>query len=435
MVSLPDYKIIKNRTIGQLPSQDWLVYPETIRIYDILSQGGRDVRFVGGCVRDSLLKKQISDIDIGTPESPEQVMLKLERAKIKVIPTGIKYGTVTAILNNRHFQITTLRRDIKSDGRYAVVKYTDDWEEDAHRRDFTINALSANLDGQIYDFFKGIKDLAENRIKFIGRAEQRIEEDYLRILRYFRFFAHYGKPPYDPSALSACRFFANKISNLSQERITSEFFKILSASDPSPTLQMMESTGVLPIIIPNSKYYGQLRSLDFLERRGVVDPNIHIDPLRRLVCLLDLSQETVLAPLQKLKISRNMIERAKRIIKKQIDKDSSLNNVQIMLYEDGQSLTLDRILLGWAKYRSALGYKEPTDSVKWLSFINCVSQWKKPVMPLTAEDLLKRGYVEGFILGERLQKIKNYWQRHNFSFDKTMLLKYLSDLEQEEPPL
>lgn len=199
MVSVPI-----TEPVGKIPPQPWMDAPETREVLEALSAGGVKVRFIGGCVRD-LFKRPVRDIDIASPEPPEQIMAKLRNAGIKVIPTGIDHGTVTAVVDKASFEITTLRVDVETDGRRAKVAFTDDWVADAARRDFTFNALSCTPVGDVYDYFGGLEDLGRGCVRFVGRASERIAEDVLRLLRFFRFYAHYGRPPPDQEALAACR--------------------------------------------------------------------------------------------------------------------------------------------------------------------------------------------------------------------------------------
>ena len=189
--------------MGQLPPQPWLDTVDTRAVIDALEKDGTRVRFIGGCVRDAIAHRPVQDIDIATPDPPETVIALLEGAGIRAIPTGLDHGTVTAVSGGASFEVTTLRKDVATDGRHATVEFTDDWLEDAKRRDFTINAMSATPDGDVFDPFDGISDLAHGRVRFIGLARDRIAEDYLRILRFFRFHGSYGRPPVDKDALAA----------------------------------------------------------------------------------------------------------------------------------------------------------------------------------------------------------------------------------------
>ncbi len=204
---------------GTLAKQAWMIAPETVTLMAALSADGGEARFVGGCVRNALCNRKVIDIDIATPLKPDEVIERLTAAKIHYVPTGLKHGTVTAIVDGKPFEITTLRVDVQNHGRHADVAFTADWKADAARRDFTINAMSATPDGDLYDPFNGVDDLRKGRVIFVGDAEKRIAEDILRILRYFRFLAHFGKGEADKGAIAACAKFAPQIKTLSAERL------------------------------------------------------------------------------------------------------------------------------------------------------------------------------------------------------------------------
>jgi poly(A) polymerase len=246
-----------------LAGQAWLCAPASRTVLAALEAGGRSARFVGGCVRDGLLGLPDTDreIDLATPELPEQVIRLLAAAGLPAIETGRAHGTVTTRADGRRFEITTLRRDVACDGRHAEVAFTDDFRIDAGRRDFTINAMSCDGDGRLYDYFEGRADLAAGRVRFVGEAAARIAEDYLRILRFFRFFAYYGRPPADPEALAACRATAPELRRLSGERIQAEMFRLLAAPAPLPALRLMADTGVLDQVIPGPVALARLARL------------------------------------------------------------------------------------------------------------------------------------------------------------------------------
>jgi poly(A) polymerase/tRNA nucleotidyltransferase (CCA-adding enzyme) len=209
-------------------------------------------RLVGGCVRDTLAGRAVADIDIATPDPPEDVTRALEQAGLRAIPTGLAHGTVTALAHGESFEITTLRRDVQTDGRHAVVAFTDDWREDASRRDFTINAMSMTPDGQVFDYFAGLDDLSHGVVRFVGDAATRIAEDYLRILRFFRFFARYGTGQPDAAAVAAIRHGVAGLAQLSGERVWSELQRILTAQAPDKALALMAHTGVLKHLLPEA---------------------------------------------------------------------------------------------------------------------------------------------------------------------------------------
>jgi poly(A) polymerase len=241
--------------------------------------GGQPVRFVGGCVRDGVLGRRVVDIDLATPEAPKRVMALLQAASLKAIPTGIEHGTVTAVADGRPFEITTLRRDVTTDGRRAVVAFTDDWQEDAARRDFTINALSADPDGTVHDPFGGIADLQAGRVRFVGDAATRIREDVLRILRFFRFQAHYGRGEPDAAGLAACREHAALLPGLSAERIAAELLKLLKAGDAAGTVALMREAGILAPILAELTDIERLRGLQSLAEGEARDPVLRLAAL------------------------------------------------------------------------------------------------------------------------------------------------------------
>ena len=227
----------------------WLPAADTRAVLEALMADGKPARLVGGCVRDALAGRPVTDVDIATPETPPRVIDLLRAAGLKAVPTGVEHGTVTAVVRGKPFEVTTLRRDVTTDGRHAVVAFTDDWTEDAARRDFTMNALSADPDGRVHDPFDGVADLAAGRVRFVGEARARIREDVLRILRFFRFHAHYGKGAPDADGLAACRELAPLLPRLSAERVATELLKLLKAPDAAATVRMMREAGILAPIL------------------------------------------------------------------------------------------------------------------------------------------------------------------------------------------
>ncbi|MBX6323955.1 MAG: CCA tRNA nucleotidyltransferase, partial [Rhodospirillaceae bacterium] len=238
--------------------------PATRAVLAAVTADGAEARFVGGCVRDALLSRPVGDVDIATPEPPERVLALLARAGIKAIPTGIDHGTVTAVKDGTPFEITTLRRDVETYGRRAKVAFSDSWREDAARRDFTMNALSCTPDGRVFDYFGGLADLEARRVRFVGDAATRIREDVLRLLRFFRFYAHYGSPPPDGEALAACRELAPLLPTLSAERVRAEVLRLLAAPDPCPALALMRDNGILDRVLPAAAGLDRLRGLVIL---------------------------------------------------------------------------------------------------------------------------------------------------------------------------
>src|ERR1700761_8412569 len=283
-----------------LNDRSWLDAKATRTLIAALDAAGIDFRFVGGAVRDGLLGRKVSDIDVATPAMPEDVVRAVEAAGLKAIPTGIAHGTVTAIVARQPFEVTTLRRDVETDGRHAVVAFTDDWRADAARRDFTMNALYADRDGTITDFFGGEDDARAGRVRFIGDPARRIEEDALRILRFFRFHAWYGRGALDPAGLTASTQLAGMIGRLSGERVRVELLKTLAAPDPAPSWSAMIEAGVMAHTVPAALRVDRLSAMTALER----DLRLPADPLRRLAALTGVPSAELLATLKdRLKLS------------------------------------------------------------------------------------------------------------------------------------
>jgi poly(A) polymerase len=234
----------------------WLGSPDLQKLFDVLEAQSEETRVNGGAVRNSLLGEEIGDVDLSTTFQPDAVLQLLKSAKIKAIATGLSHGTVTAVINGHPYEITTLRRDIETDGRRAIVAFGRDWAQDARRRDLTMNALYCDRHGKVFDPLEGYQDLMDRNVRFIGEAGERIEEDYLRILRFFRFFAHYGRGRPDGDGLKACARLKDGIAKLSVERVWMELKKILGVKDPSRALLWMRTTGVLTKVLPESEKWG-----------------------------------------------------------------------------------------------------------------------------------------------------------------------------------
>ena len=279
----------------RIAPQPWMVEPATRRLLGALSAGGVEARFVGGSVRDALLGRPIGDIDIATPASPERVIELLEKTGIKVVPTGLTHGTITAIVPPRHFEITSLRRDVETYGRRARVAFDADWASDAARRDFTINAIFLALDGAIDDPVGGLADLRARRVRFVGDPATRIAEDVLRLLRYYRFEARFGTGAGDLEARAACRAAAHLLPTLSGERVAQELVRLLETPDPIAVLQMMQEDSVLEVVLPEARRLDRLRRLIEIESEA--------DPLLRLAALIEVDGEGAAAVSTRLRFS------------------------------------------------------------------------------------------------------------------------------------
>lgn len=413
---------------------DLTVFPHlsnesTRHLIDVLNKVGVPARFVGGCIRDALLNIQAHDIDLAVPIPPEETVRILRESGIKVIPTGIKYGTVTAIVDKSHYEITTLREDWDSAGRHTEVSYGTDWETDAERRDFTFNALYADSDGTLYDYFGGIDDLKAGRVRFIGDPEQRIEEDYLRILRFFRFYAWYGRGGLDSAALAACEKLKDGLKKLSRERIRHEFLKTLAAPNPLPALLGMESAGVLPYVLSEDINLDTLVVLISLEEICQVPSSA----LRRLVAILvgALSSDLFPALTEELKLSRHERAYLDHCFEKFF---SDLNKSMVeQLYYDGPMLYVSLTLLRAAVFLKVdLSEKSPileSDQnqinnillsdyneivIKTQKALSCTQGWEKPLFPLKGADLLFMGISPGPQIGELLKACETWWVKQGF---------------------
>jgi len=428
--------------VGQLSPDPWLVAPATQRVLSALEADGTQVRFVGGCVRDGLLRRPVTDVDLATPDKPETVLALLDKAGIRTVPwsRGLAHGTVLAVADERPFEITTLREDVACDGRHAQVAFTDDWMADAARRDFTINALSATSDGAVYDYFDGIADLSAGRVRFVGRAIARIEEDALRILRFFRFHAHYASTPPNRDAYAACQAMAQKVEGLSAERVRSELLKILMAPDPAGALLLMRGARVLPLILPEALHFGRLRMLAFLETRGVVAPGIAADSLRRLAAVLELeTEDEALALAARLRLSRAEGRRLAAIIAtppgNRPTADLSPEDAHRRLDRLGPELFIDLALVGWSRERQTEGHIDSRRTQGWMDQIALAGAFAPPPFPLSGRDLLAAGIPRGPAVGAALETLRDWWLAEGFKPDREALLARLNTLPLRPPPL
>jgi poly(A) polymerase len=372
-------------------------------LLDSLASGGIAARFVGGCVRDWVLERPISDIDIAVDKPPETVMKALEAADIKVVPTGLKHGTVTAIIKSRPFEITTLRRDVETDGRHAVVAFTDDWREDAGRRDFTFNALYADRAGTIYDYFDGQTDLLAGRVRFIGDPEQRIAEDRLRVLRFFRFHARYGRTPFDGPSFEACRRNAATVRGLSGERVRKELFRTLDAPGGADAFDAMLEAGVLDHWLPEYAGSAKLRALAAREETP--------DALRRLAAILPVDADAT-AVGKRLKLSTQESVRLQLMLDPVNAIDTT--NLRASLYRLGTKLFIDRVLLD-----------APGD---WRAALALAGTWTPPELPIGGNDALALGLKPGPKVGALIEAVERWWIAGDFSADRDACLAELKRL-------
>lgn len=421
------------QAVGQLSPQEWLSHPDTRRVIAALTAEGATARFAGGCVRDALLKLPVADIDIAIDRPPEDTLRLLKAAGIRAIPTGIDHGTITAVTPSRHYEITTLRRDVETDGRHAVVAFTDDWTADAMRRDLTINALFADAEGRVFDPVDGMADLGARRVRFVGHAETRIAEDVLRILRFFRFHGRYGAPPADADALAACRRLAPKLADLSGERIRGEMLKILDGHHPAEVILLMRGEGVTRWLLPEPLDVGRLRLLSWLEERGV--PGLAADPLRRLGALIAAAPEDAAAAVAaRWRLSNAEADRLAAMRRPSSEGPPAVAMpvaaARRALDDLGPTAWRDQVLLAWAAYRDLNGTGGPLPgsrgSCAWDALLHLPEADPVPTFPLTGADVVAEGVAPGPEVGALLRRIRAAWRAEDFRPDRADLLARLA---------
>ncbi|HLB06562.1 MAG TPA: CCA tRNA nucleotidyltransferase [Alphaproteobacteria bacterium] len=410
-----------------LPVMPWMSAPETRAVIVALEARGAEVRFVGGCVRDALLGRPVTDLDLATPDPPETVTALLEKAGIRAVPTGLAHGTMTAVLNHRHFEITTLRRDVETFGRRARVAFTDDWAEDAARRDFTMNALSLSPDGRLFDPFGGVSDAESGRVRFVGDPAQRIDEDHLRILRFFRFYAHYGTPPPDAAALAACAAKAALIARLSGERVRGEMMRILSAPDPAGVLALMGDCGALAEVLPEPASLAALESLAAIEAEEDKP-----DGLRRLSVVLrdgDKPQAAGAQVAERWRLSRAESARLASLVSPEPEIAATLSPKaqRARLYALGAQLFRDRVFIAWAERRALLG-EEAAAEASFRAMLGEAQVWQPRKLPVKGADVQRLGVAPGPRVGALLEAVEAWWIEEDFAPDRAQCLAKLEDL-------
>ena len=385
----------------------------TARLLAALSATGIGARFVGGCVRNALLGIAPGDIDIAVDKPPTDVTRALEAAGIKVAPTGIAHGTVTAVVDHHPYEITTLRRDVETDGRHAVVAFTDDWREDAARRDFTINAMSCDAAGALWDYFGGRADLDARRVRFVGDPDTRIVEDVLRVMRFFRFHAWYGKPPLDPEGLAACRRHMGKLRALSAERVRTELLKLLAADNPADVVEAMAVSGAFDHWLP--QYQGATRLRALIANERLVGES---DGLRRLAALLDPVTDAV-AFGKRLKLSTQQGVRLQVMLAGTPEIDATDPAiVRKQIYRLGAALYIDRLLLD----RGAAS----DDQLRAAHHL--ARSWPVPELPIGGADVIRAGIKAGPDVGLLIDAVETWWIARDFAPDREACLAELARL-------
>jgi poly(A) polymerase len=404
----------------RLPDPAWLAEPGTRQVFAALGAGGAEIRFVGGCVRDALIGRPVLDVDIATPDAPEIVMRKLAAAGLRALPTGIAHGTVTALADGRRFEVTTLRRDVETDGRHARVAFTDDWRADAARRDFTMNAMSAGADGLVHDYFGGRDDLAAGRVRFVGDPRARIAEDHLRLLRFWRFHAHYGRGAPAAAERAACREAAPQLALLSGERIRDELAKLLKAPDPTPSVASMAEDGLFAGLT------GGTVAVDALAALVALEPVADRDPWRRLAALLPAGRaaETAARVAARLRLSRAQRERLAAALAAAPFADRAA--LRAALYRDGVAAVRDRALLATARGAA--------DGAAAAAALAEADAWRAPVFPLGGADILAAGVAPGPEVGRLRGEVEAWWVARDFAPDRAACLARLDAIMARSPP-
>ncbi|MBI4183378.1 MAG: CCA tRNA nucleotidyltransferase [Proteobacteria bacterium] len=414
----------------RIPTQSWMTAPEIRAVVSALTEGGSEARFVGGCVRDAVLGRLAKDIDLATHLPPEAVVERVERAGLHAVPTGIQHGTVTVVCGRAHFEVTTLRLDVETFGRHARVAFTNDWAEDAARRDFTINALFCSPprsgDGEcvVHDYFGGVADLKAGRVRFVGDPVRRIREDRLRLLRFFRFYAHYGRPPPDAPALKAARALAHELPLLSGERIGSEILRLLEAPSPAPVMRLMARQGVLAFVLPEAKDFARLAALVEIEREeGAAEGP---GGVRRLGAVLATDATGAEAVAERLRLSNRQRDALVAVVAPAVAVATAMEPraLHSTIHRLGNETVREVALVAWAGERAVASAEEAA----WRRLLVAAKTWTAPLFPLKGRDALALGVPPGPRVGELLEAVEAWWVDGDFVADRRACLERLRAL-------
>ncbi len=404
----------------RLTGADWLDRPETQAVFAALAARGHVGRAVGGAVRNALVGRPVADVDIATDAPPEEVIRAAEAAGLKAIPTGLAHGTVTVVAGERPYEITTLRHDVETHGRHATVAFTDDWAEDARRRDFTLNALYCSADGTLLDPLGGYPDLAARRVRFIGDAHKRIREDYLRILRFFRLTAEFAEGPADAEGLAACVRERAGLAILSAERVRGELLRLLAAPRGPEVAALMQDYGLLPSVLGAAPRPTLLPRLAAIETALGLAP----DPVLRLAALAAEIPEDAERLRDRLRLSNEETAKLARAAGRSagIGPPSPMAHARAWLYRHGEAAYRERVLLDWT--RSG----HPPDRDAWCHRFELPDRWQPPRFPVTGADVLALGIPTGRRVGALLRALENWWIAGDFTADEARLRQKLADL-------
>ena len=397
---------------------DQVAFLKTKPLADVLAAlngGDEETRVVGGAVRNLLLGLPVTETDLATTAQPKAVIERVTAAGFKAVPTGIEHGTITVVADSKPFEVTTLREDVETDGRHAVVRFGRDWKKDAERRDFTINAMSLSLDGTVHDYCGGLADIEKHRVRFIGDAGQRIAEDYLRVLRFFRFFAAYREGGPDREGYLACARARDKLDQLSRERIRAEVLKTLAAKRAPEAMTAMADAGIYDAVFANVPELPALARLALIEQSNETAP----DAVRRLAAVAVRIDEDAAHLRERLRLSNDEYKRLVSMSDRwwQLIPASGEAYAKETLYRIGAEEYADRALISFAHSAASLADE------KWGTLLSLPQRWTPPRFPLSADDFIKRGVEKGPKLGKALAAAEAAWIAANFPEDAASLLK------------
>jgi len=398
---------------------------DVAQVFDLFETYQKNSIFVvGGAIRDALLNREITDIDFATPLEPKTITEILYKENIKFIDVGINHGTVTAIINERKFEITTFRNDIFTDGRHAQVSFSNSLEEDALRRDFTINAMYLDKSGNLIDPTDGKKDLENRVVRFIGRPDERIKEDYLRILRYFRFLALFGDISPDAEVMKTISANLDKLSVVSKERQWNELKSILTLTAPNNAISAMSEIGLL------DDYFNGIGINDAFVNLIEIESKISfsIDPILRLSTLIENSLDKANTIIKKLPLSKSESTDLLKLctLNKKVVSYMSMKEVRYLLYLLGRDGFQKQILVTWAKDANN------KNEVNWRSLYEVAQSWEKPSFALTAKDVINMGISQGPMVGDILKEVEDWWAENDFIDDKFSLIERLKAIVQSK---
>ena len=391
----------------------WLKHGALPRLLDVLDRDGEEARVVGGAVRNGLLGLDVSEIDVATTATPDEVEKRVVAAGFKAVPTGIAHGTITVVIGKHPYEVTTLRKDVETYGRHAKVEFGRDWAGDAHRRDFTINAFSVSRDGTVYDYAGGLADLEARRVRFIGDARQRIQEDYLRILRFFRFHAAYGHDAPDAEGLTACILERDGLDQLSRERVRMELLKLLVAPRAGATLSAMADAGLLLRVLGGVPYLAGFEKMAKAEAALALAP----DATRRLGALGVMIAEDAERLWHRLRLSNAEHRRLAAMAAhwRTFSAASDERRARVLLYTLKEPAFSDCAMLAWARADGE------GDAASWRALATVAERWQAPVFPIKAADFIARGVAQGPALGAALRAAEDAWIAADFPSDAASL--------------